>query len=395
MEYRVLGPIEVIEEERTVPLGGPKQRAVLGSLLLAANRVVPRDDLVAAVWGDSPPPTAGNALHVYVSRLRRALPPRRLETRPAGYLLHVQTGELDVERFETLVEEARRAAARGAADAAGKLRGALVLWRGAPLEGVELGGFARAEVHRLEELHGTVLEERIEADLARGLDAELVGELEALVARHPFRERLRGQLMLALYRSGRQAEALEQYRVARQQLQDELGIEPDATLRRLHTAILRQTPELAAAERARAAVLFAVLAPAHAGADPEEIRNLLEQAFEEATSALEEAGATVERGLAGALLARFDQDAAQAIAAALALRERLEASLRGSVRARVGVEAGEVLAGPGATTGPPVATASRLAGAAEPGEILVGQDAAALASGAFELLAVGKAFKLT
>ena len=362
MEYRVLGPIEALDGERRLPLGGPKQRAVLAVLLLGANRVVPRADLVEAVWPDGSPPTAATALQVYVSRLRKTLPAGVLETRPTGYLLHVERGELDVDRFERLASEARP-------------REALALWRGAPVEGIELGAWARAEVQRLAELHAAVLEERIDADLALGRHAELIGELEGLVARHPLRERLRGQLMLALYRAGRQAEALEQYRAARAVLLDELGLEPGAALRRLHGAILRQDPglELSAArpERIRGTVLFAILTPG--AGDSAEVRATLANAIEAVSSELREAGAEVERGLAGALLARFEGDASTAVAAADAVRERLAVS---SVRARIGIETGEVLAGPGGLTGTPVAVASKLAGAAEPGQILLGPDAA-------------------
>jgi DNA-binding SARP family transcriptional activator len=364
MEYRVLGPIEALDGERRLPLGGPKQRAVLAVLLIGANRVVPSADLVEAVWPEGPPPTAATALQVYVSRLRKTLPAGVLETRPAGYLLHVERGELDVDRFQMLAGEARPSEA-------------LALWRGAPVEGIELGAWARAEVQRLTELHAAVLEDRIDADLAFGRDAELVGELEGLVARHPLRERLRGQLMLALYRAGRQAEALEQYRVARSVLLDELGLEPDAALRRLHGAILRQEPGLqrqaAEAMRMQATVLFAILTPTAAG-DPAEVREALAKATEAVSSQLREAGAEVQHGLAGALLARFDGDANDALAAAGAVGDRLAPS---SVRARIGIEAGEVLAGPGGITGTPVAVASKLAGAAAPGEVLVGEAAAA------------------
>lgn len=362
MEYRVLGPIEALDGERRLPLGGPKQRALLGVLLLSANRVVPRDELVDAVWPEGAPPTAATALQVYVSRLRKLLPPGSLETRPPGYVLHAGPGELDLERFEQLT----------AADRAAE---ALELWRGPPLAGLELGGPARVEVQRLEERRLAVLEDRVEADLTHGRHVDLIAELEALVSRNPLRERLRGQLMLALYRSGRQAEALEHYRALRLMLRDELGLEPDASLRRLHTEILRQSGQLEAATPA--AVLFAILTPSES--DPAAVRDLLEQAAEAASAELRERGATVERGLAGALLARLEPDAARALAAATAVRDRLEAELGGAVRARIGVELGDVLGGKGGLSGLPVATAARLAGSAEPGEILVGEGAASAA----------------
>jgi DNA-binding SARP family transcriptional activator len=358
MEYRVLGPIEALDGERRLPLGGPKQRAVLAVLLFGANRVVPRADLVEAVWPEGPPPTAATALQVYVSRLRKTLPAGVLETRPAGYLLHVERGDLDADRFERLAGEARP-------------REALALWRGAPVEGIEVGAWARAEVQRLAELRAAVLEDRIDADLALGRHAELVGELEGLVARHPLRERLRGQLMLALYRAGRQAEALEQYRAARAVLLDELGLEPGPELQRLHTAMLRQEEQIDV-RRGRATILFAILTPTGDG-DAADVREALAAAADAATAELERAGAEVQHGLAGALLARFAGDASDALAGAAALVDRLSPS---PVRARIGIETGEVLAGPGGVTGTPVAIASKLAGAAEPGQILLGPDAA-------------------
>jgi class 3 adenylate cyclase len=216
-----------------------------------------------------------------------------------------------------------------------------------------------------------VLEERIDADLALGRHAELVGELRALVERHPLRERLRGQLMLALYRSGRQAEALDQYRAARTVLREQLGLEPGAELQRLHTAMLRQEEQIDV-RRGRATILFAILTPTRDG-DAEDVREALAAAADAATAELERAGAEVQHGLAGALLARFDGDANDALAAAAAVGDRLAPS---SVRARIGIETGEVLAGPGGVTGTPVAVASKLAGAAEPGQILLGPDAA-------------------
>jgi DNA-binding SARP family transcriptional activator len=366
MEYRLLGPIEVLDGERRLQLGGPKQRALLAVLLLGANRVVQRGELVEAVWPEGPPPTAATAVQVYVSRLRKTLPEGVLETRPAGYLLHVEPGQLDLERFERLASE-------------GRPREALALWRGPPVEGIELGAWARAEVHRLVELQAAVLEDRIEADLALGRHAEVIGELEALVTRQPLRGRLRAQLMLALYRAGRQTEALEQYREARTVLRDELGLEPDAALQQLHGAILRQERglELQAAEplRMHATVLFAILTPTAAGY-PADVRQALANATDAVSAQLREAGAEVQHGLAGALLARFDGDAGDALAAAAAVRDALAPS---SVHARIGIETGEVLVGPGGLTGAPVAVASKLAGAAEPGEILVGPEARAAA----------------
>ena len=359
MEYRVLGPIEAFDGGRPLDLGGPKQRALLAVLLFAANRVVPRDELVDALWPEGPPATAATAVQVYVSRLRKALPAGALETQAPGYVVRVRAGELDLERFEALARE-------------GRAREALALWRGAPAEGFDLGGFARAEAHRVAELRVSMLEDAVQADLELGRHSELVGELRALVERHPLRERLRGQLMVALYRSGRQAEALEHYHAARAALLDELGLEPGSELRRLHTAMLRQE-ESVELRRGRGTVLFAILTPV-ADAEAREVRDALAAATEAASEQLREAGAEVQRGLAGALLAHFVGEADDALAAARSLRERLSPT---AVRARIGIETGDVLAGPGGLTGTPVAVASKLAGAAEPGVILLGPDAAA------------------
>src|SRR5438105_1251870 len=189
MEFRILGPLEVVEDGRALALGGAKQRALLAALLLERNRVVPAERLIDALWDDEPTETAAKALQVYVSQLRKLLGPDRVETRAPGYRLRVDEGELDLERFERLV-------------AAGDARAALSLWRGPPLADVSERRFARTESARLEELRLASLEDRIDADLAAGRHAALVGELEALVREQPFRERLHAQLLLALYRSG-------------------------------------------------------------------------------------------------------------------------------------------------------------------------------------------------
>jgi DNA-binding SARP family transcriptional activator len=364
MEYRVLGPIEALDDDRRLALGGPKQRLLLGVLLLRANRIVAGRELVEALWAETPPATAGAAVQVYVSRLRKTLPEDALETRPQGYVVHVGPGELDAERFERLVRQ-------------GAPREALALWRGDPLEGRELGGWARAEAHRLAELAAEGIEQRIAADLDLGRHAEVVAELETLVAAHPLRERLRELLMLALYRAGRQAEALDQFRATRVTLRDELGLEPGAALQELHRAILRHDRAIelprATPESLHAAILFVILTPAQPG-DAAHMRALLAEAVETASAELERAGGQVDRGLAGALMARLESDAAGAAAAARDVMSRLEPV---GVLARIGIETGEVLVGAGGVTGEAVATASRLAGAAKPGEILLGPAAEA------------------
>jgi len=240
VEFRILGPLEVLEDGRQVTLGGSKQRALLASLLLHANEVVSRDRLIDELWGASPPETAPTALQVHVSQLRKALGRDLILTQPPGYLIRLSDGELDLHRFEQLVAAAR---AEDAAQAARLLREGLALWRGAPL--AELSDvFAPPERARLEEQRLAALEQRIQADLALGRHAELVPELEGLVRKHPLRERLRGELMLALYRCGRQADALEVYRSARRLLDEELGLEPDNELQRLEKAILNHDPAL-------------------------------------------------------------------------------------------------------------------------------------------------------
>jgi predicted ATPase len=231
VEFRILGPLEVMENGQALELGAQKQRALLAMLLLHANEVVSSDRLIEALWEDEPPETAQKALQVYVSQLRKLLGREKLETKAPGYRLRVQEGELDLERFRRLSSE-------------GKPNEALVLWRGPPLGEFVYQSFAQAEIARLEELRLACLEERIERDLAQGRQAVLAGELEALVSEQPLRERLRGQLMLALYRSGRQADALESYQEGRRLLVEELGIEPSRELQELHRAILNQEAAL-------------------------------------------------------------------------------------------------------------------------------------------------------
>ena len=231
MEFRILGPLEVVSDGQVLDLGGAKQRTLLAVLLIHANEVVSQDRLIDALWEDDPPETAPKALHVYVSGLRKALGKERVERREPGYVLHVGEDELDLAQFLGLHEQTRSAEA-------------LSLWRGPPLSDFAYSRFAQAEIGRLEDVRLRCLEERIEQDLRAGRHAEVTGELEALVAEHPLRERLRAQSMLALYRSGRQADALGAYQDARRVLVDELGIEPGRELRDLHQKILNQDPGL-------------------------------------------------------------------------------------------------------------------------------------------------------
>ena len=249
MDFRILGPLEVDEAGRAIPLVSGRQRALLALLLMHANEPVSADELIDQLWGEHPPAAPRKSLQIQVSRLRKALGAcsTRVATRPNGYLLHVEPGELDLDRCERLAGQGREALATDdPRRAAEQLREALALWRGPPLADFAYESFAQSEIGRLEELRLALLEDRIEADLGCGRHAELVGELEALVAEHPLRERLRRQLVLALYRGGRQADALEAYRNARAVLDEELGLEPTPELRELERAILIHDPGLRA-----------------------------------------------------------------------------------------------------------------------------------------------------
>jgi DNA-binding SARP family transcriptional activator len=375
VEFRVLGPLEVVDGDRPLELGGRRQRALLACLLVHANEVIAAERLIEELWGGGS--TGANALQVSVSRLRRVLgPDDRVLTQPPGYLLRVGPGELDRDEFECLFAQARRALEQGrAAEAAVTLRRALALWRGPPFADFVYEPFAQAEIARLDEARIACLEERIEAELAGGLHAELVGELEALTKEHPVRERLRTQLMLALYRCGRQADALTAYQAARQLLVAELGIEPSDELRELEQAILRQDPQLKVpsspiateAEAETRAGLRAALAvvptstrrtvtvlvagaggPAPAGQDPELRRQLSSRFFERVAPVLERHGAAIERlrddrimGVFGVPVAHED-DALRAIRAAVELREAF--ALEDNPFC-IGIDTGEVLTG--------------------------------------------------
>jgi DNA-binding SARP family transcriptional activator len=237
IEFRILGPLEAVVDGNSLPLGGTRQRAVLALLLLEAGRVVSTDRLTDAIWSGSPPRTHTASLQNFVAQLRKVLGPETIEWRPPGYVMRVEAGQLDLANVRRLVDEAR---ASDPLRRARLLDDALALWRGEPLAELAYEPFAQVEIARLTELRVGLQEERAEAELALGRHGELVRDLEALVREHPLRERLRGQLMLALYRSGRQAEALEVYRQGRKVLVDTLGIEPSPLLQQLHASILRQ-----------------------------------------------------------------------------------------------------------------------------------------------------------
>jgi predicted ATPase/DNA-binding SARP family transcriptional activator/peroxiredoxin len=238
MEFRVLGPFEVLEDGRSVDLGGLKRRALLAILVLEANRVVSVDRLFDALWPEEPPRTAAKSLQVHVARLRKVLGRDRISTQAGGYRLNVDEGELDLDRARRLAGERR-------------FSEALSLWRGHALVDFAHEQFAQAEIARLEELRLVCLEGQFEEGLGLGRHLDLIGELEALVAAHPLRERIRAQLMLALYRSGRQADALDEYQSARRLFVEELGIEPSEELQRLQSAILNHDPSVAFAPAPR------------------------------------------------------------------------------------------------------------------------------------------------
>ena len=232
MEFRILGPLEVVEDGRPISIRRGKEQALLAYLLLHANEVVPSGTLIDVLWDERPPPTASKILQNGVSHLRKQLGNARLETRDPGYLLRVEKDELDLERFERLAREGREAEA-------------LALWRGTPLLDLRDERFADEARRRLEEQRLAVIEDRVDSDLAAGRHADLIPELEALVSANPLRERPVGQLMLALYRAGRQSDALEAYQRARRRLSEELGLEPGPQLQEIERRILTHDPELA------------------------------------------------------------------------------------------------------------------------------------------------------
>ena len=322
LEFRILGPLEVVGEDGPIPLGGPKQRATLAILLLAANRVVPVERLADDLYAGEPPVTAVTQVQRQISELRKALGSAAvIETRAPGYLIRLAPQQLDLNRFERRVADAGGALAQGEAQrAADLLQEALALWRGPPLADLAHEPFAQPAIARLEELRLGALEQRIDADLALGRHADLVGELEALVAEHPVRERLRAQLMLALYRAGRQAEALEVYRATRAALVEEFGLEPTAALQQLERAVLVQDPSLDIASR-----------PAPAALEPDRIVLLVPSAEDRVQDLVR-----VARPLAGragwemvvARLVASEDELGTAVAGLNALRGELDVPVR-------------------------------------------------------------------
>jgi len=436
VDFLLLGPLEARRRQRTLRLGSIKHRMLLAKLLLHPNQVVSTDELIDTVWGEEPPPTVRQSLQNHVAALRKAIEPgsaplpRMLVTRDPGYLLEVDPEQLDLHRFQRLVGQGRRALAEGdAAKAASVLTRALSLWRGPVLADVTAAADAAwPELVGVDELRVAAVETRIEADLALGRHHELASELEALIRQHPLREQLHGQLMLALYRAGRQADALAAYRNARRTLVGELGIEPSVGLQRLEQAILAQDPALdllvptraadaaredddrqaadgqaraeatGATERKLVTVLFAdVDEPVgEAGErDPEDVSSMLERHLERVQAEVASFGGTVEHTIGGTTMAVFgvphtrEDDPERAVRAALAIRDALTGGEDRSprehrarpaafgVELRISVTSGEALvtAGPGAgrVTGDLVATCARLQQAAPAGTVLVSE----------------------
>jgi DNA-binding SARP family transcriptional activator len=398
--------VEIVVDGRSLHLGAAKQRALLAVLLLHANEVVPADRLIDALWDERPPESARTALRVYVSDLRKLVGRQRVITRSPGYLLRVEADEVDAMQFEGLV----RAALAGTEPSrrAALLRDALALWRGEAFADLAYDAFALGEIRRLEERRLAALEERIEAELTLGQHAELVGELELLVEQHPLRERLRGLLMLALYRSGRQAEALETFRDAGRRLVAEHGVQPGPALRRLQREILTQdaslSPPIAVPSRPSRAeepaedekrlitvLVTSVGASGGSHADTDELGDALNDAVRATTDAIAahggEVGSAVDNevmGFFGASRAQED-DPERAVFAALAIREAVTALGLDSTAA---VSTGELLIGRRggvlAVQGPSLERGHDLKLAAGPGRILIGEETYRLVHGSFE-----------
>jgi len=419
IDFLLLGPLEARQRDRLLRLGSIKHRMLLAKLLLHANQVVSTDELIEAVWGEEPPPTVRQSLQNHVAALRKAIetsngsaPPRMLLTRDPGYLLNVDPEQLDLHRFQRLDRSGREALTAGdPATAADLLRQALALWRGPALADVAAStGIAWPELIGVEELQLAAVEARIEADLALGRHRELVAELEALVRLQPLREHLHGQLMLALYRSGRQADALAAYRAARRTLVNELGIEPSVGLQRLEQAILAQDPALellapaastrrpdpdegdrpadnghlatggTSVERKLVSVLFAEVdepAGEEAERDPEDVSTMLNRRLQRVRAEVESFGGTVEHAVGGITMAVFgvphtrEDDPERAVRAALAIRDAFDGD---GVEVRIAVTTGEALVTAGTSVaGDSVATCARLQQAAPAGTVLVSE----------------------
>jgi DNA-binding SARP family transcriptional activator/streptogramin lyase len=394
VKFLVLGPIEASLDGRELEIGAGRQRALLALLLLHAGEVLSLDRIVEDLWGEQAPPSAAKVVQGYVSQLRRALAPDVIVTRGSGYVLH--DAETDAVDFERLLERSRGEEPR---EAARTLRAALGLWRGRPYADVEYETWAQGEIGRLEELRLVTLEERVDLDIALGRHGEVVAELESLVAAHPLRERLRGLLMLALYRCDRQGEALEAYRDARSTLVEELGIEPSKALQRLEQAILRHDPELDAQARTP------VVRPVERDHVPSGTVTFLSIDIEGSTElvgelrvgygeVLEGFRRVVRDAVAGASGYEVDtqgdafllafRSARDAVSAALAIQRALGSTLlphETRLHARMGIHVGEPSVGAEGYHGIDVVRVSRICAAAHGDQILLSNAAKELAEG--------------
>lgn len=387
MEFKILGPLEVWDGGRRLTPRPGKQRALLQLLLLRPNRAIPVDDLVEALWGEAPPDTAHTALHGHVSSLRKLLGAERIQTAEASYALRLEPRELDVMRFEELVAAAGKESEPAAR--ARLYKEALALWRGEPAAGFAHPELAEPLVVRLRELYLSALEQRIDADLALGQHREVIPELEQLIAAEPLREEPRRQLMVALYRSGRQADALSVYEEFRRAFSVELGLDPGAQLQRLHQQILSRDPALDLAVKAPpqtrqarklVTVLVAELEPT-GSSDPEEMERVITQPLSRGQALLEQYGATVQPLFANGLVAVFgayqahEDDPERAVRAGIALRDALSKESAFSFRA--GIECGSALVtledARVEVTGSVLAAASRLQAHAATGAVLAGE----------------------
>lgn len=420
MDFRILGSLEVVDSDRRIRLPSGRARALLALLTLHAGQPLTADRLIDELWGEDPPATAATVVHGLVSRLRRALEPHRvkgteghiLETVGAGYRLAIAPTAIDAHRFTDLVDQARSASPEIRASI---LTTALELWRGPALADFVYEPFAQRAIAALEERRIEAVELRFEAELAVGRDAQLVADLQTAIAAHPYRERLRSSLMIALYRGGRQAEALEAYRSTRRFLLDEMGLEPSPSLRELEQSILRHDSSLEREaiaaregakesswlphERRRVTVVVVDVAPeTDPTIDAEVVSRAGANATAVASDVLERSGGRVERSVGERLVAFFgfpvthEDDPLRAVRTALDLRTAVHQLADGSTqpvvyRSRVGIETGEVIVGPGMTLadavrGPAVSAAARLQHLAADGEILVGPGARRVLSGA-------------
>ena len=417
MDFGVLGPLRVVAGDEALALGGAQQRAVLSLLVIAAPESVSQDRLVDELWGECPPTSAEHAIQVYVSAIRKILrkgggSEAEVRNSPSGYVLAVDPDRVDARRFERLVRAGQQAAGGDPAGAASSFADALALWRGEPLAEFGESTSIRREAERLQELHAIAVEGLVEARLALGQHAEAVGAISAAVAANPLRERPRELLMLALYRSGRHAEALDAYRNAREAL-DEIGLQPGPQLRQLEQAILRHDPALRvpvaateevsgptgveatvklpgapASRRKVVSALFCDVTSATARGedlDPEALHELMKRCRSELRRVIERHGGTVDTFAGNAVMALFgiprvrEDDALRAVRAAAEIRERVQTVAEHAgvtLTARTAVDTGLVLSGEGEalTIGDAVAVATRLGHFAMPGEIVLGEE---------------------